>query len=261
MEDTNKSRKARTLTHLLRRIDNGDDPTLLRRQARQLLTSVVPEDIAIAEQNLINQGYPVKIVQLLSATFMLMGINENQADNTRINLPANHILHLVMVEHNLIRCFLADLNDVAEAIGCLNQLTDVSLEFRKLAHIVQHLNAMKEHIDREDDVIFPHLRKYGRISLCSAAQSDHISIEAEIDNLTGLIVSFGQFSLEQFKAALVSTTRRLWTIMQEHLAQEDVILYPIALGIIDDVEIWDEIKAICDDIGYCGVHLKPVADV
>jgi len=70
-----------------------------------------------------------------------------------------------------------------------------------------------------------------------------------------LILSFNQISLEQFKAELITTSRRLQTIMQEHLSQEDCILYPIALRIINDTEVWEQMKALCDEIGYCGLHL------
>jgi DUF438 domain-containing protein len=254
MANTYESRQAQTLTRLLRRINEGEDPNLLRKEAHRLLTNVDPRDIATAEQNLIKDGYPVKIVQLLSATFMLMGITEEQSDNPRTSLPANHILQMVMVEHDLIRCFLGDLNDTAESIQCLSHLTDVNSEFHKLAHITEHLNAMKEHIEREDDVIFPYLRKYGRMSLCQAVQDDHTKIVSEIDKLVMLIVSFNKIRLEEFKSRLVTITGCLTAIMLEHLCQEDSILYPIALWIIDDVEIWEEIKAVCDEISYCGIH-------
>lgn len=250
-----ESSKAQTLTHFLKRINQCDNSELLRKEASQLLTSVCPNDIATAEQNLINDGYSAQAVQLLSATFMLMGIPAEQSRDIKAQLPANHLLLLVMAEHDLIRYFLADLNDVVQCIGSLNHLTDVSLEFCKLAHIIEHLNAMKEHIEREENVIFPYLRRYGRISLCQAMQGDHIKIITEIDNLVSLIMSFNEVTLEQFKTGLVTTTKRLYTIMQEHLSQEDIILYPIALGIINNAKIWQEIKALCDEMGYCGVHL------
>jgi DUF438 domain-containing protein len=253
MANTAGTTKAQILTHLLRRINGGEDPNLLRRQAHQLLPNIDPEDITQAEQSLIDDGYSVQVVQLLSATFMLMGIPQEQNANPKTWLPANHLLNLAMVEHDLIRFFLADLNDAVKDIGCLYYLTDVSSEFRKLAHIIEHLTVMKKHIEREDDVIFPYLTRYGRISLCRAMQGDHINIRTE--NLASLIVLFNEVKLDQFKAGLVAATRRLWVIMQEHLSQEDEILYPIALRIINDAEVWEHMKAVCDEIGYCGIHL------
>lgn len=256
MANVYKSNKAQTLTYLLRRINQGDNPELLRKEAHQLLTNVGPDDIATAEQNLINDGYSTHTVQLLSATFMLMGITEKQDDNPKSWLPANHLVRMVIVEHDLIQYFTADLNNLAEKIEDMNRLTSVGLELRRLAHIVEHLIAMKEHFEREDDIIFPYLTKYGRISLCRAARGDHIKIVTEIDNLTSLLILFDKINLEQFKAELITTTHRLCEIMREHLWQEDVILYPIALGIINNARIWEEMKAVCDEIGYCGVHLQ-----
>jgi DUF438 domain-containing protein len=86
-------------------------------------------------------------------------------------------------------------------------------------------------------------------------EGDHINIRTEIDNLASLIVLFNEVRLEQFKAGLIVGTRRLWAIMQEHLCQEDEILYPIALRIINDAGVWERMKAVCDEIGYCGIHL------
>lgn len=258
MANTYQSRNAQTLTHLLKRINQGDDPKLLRKEANQLIKNVGPKDIAIAEQNLIADGYSTQAVQVLSATFVLMGMHEEQSGNPKTWLPANHILWLITVEHDLTRHFLADLNDLVEAINCLSHLTDVSSEFRKLAHITEHFKAMKEHLQREDDVIFPYLRRYGWngwISLCGVVQADHISIKNEIDNLLRLVVSFNNINFEDFKVELASITGQLYGIILQHLSQEDNILYPIALGIIKDAEVWDEMKAICDQMGYCGVHL------
>ena len=255
MANMYQDNKARTLARLLKRINQGDDPEVLRKEANRLLTNVDPSDIATAEQNLINDGYPAQMVQQLSATFMLMAILEQRCGDPKTSLPPNHILRKVMAEHELLRCFLADLNDAAETISHLDHLTDVSSEFRKLAHSVQHLYAMKEHIEREEDVIFPYMRKYGWISLCKAMQGDHINMNTEFDNLVGLILAFNKISLEEFKDELITTTVRISGIVTEHLGQEDNLLYPIALGMINNVKVWDEMKALCDEIGYCGVHL------
>ncbi|HUT28457.1 MAG TPA: DUF438 domain-containing protein [Sedimentisphaerales bacterium] len=249
-----ESSRARTLTRLLRRINSGDNPDALREEAHRLLPMVDPRDIAAAEQNLVDGGYTLQQVQLLSAMFMLMGIAEEQCIDVRMLLPANHLVRVVMAEHEVMRCFLADLKDVVEEIGLQDHLSDVSLEFRRLWHVVGHLTMMEEHIEREDDVIFPWLKRYGRISLCCAMQSDHIKIRTEIDNLGSLLVLFNEVKFEQFKAGLASASGRLLALVPEHLSQEDDILYPIALGIVDDPTVWVKMKAVCDQIGYCGVH-------
>jgi len=256
MKNTYENNNAKTLTHLLKRINKGEDPQLIRKEANQLILNVKSRDITVAEQKLINDGYPLHLVQRLIAAFMMMSIPEQQNNTLKTHLPPNHILKIVMVEHNLIRYFLADLDDVVEVIRYMDYLKDTSSEFRKLAHITEHLNAIKEHIDREEEVIFPYLKKYAWASLCLAVQqSDHAKIKNGINNLVKLVVSFNEISIKQFKDCLISMNHHLVAIMLEHLFQEEDIFYPIAIGLVKDNKIWNEIKNVCDEIGYCGVHL------
>lgn len=255
MANTDQSSKAQSLTRLLKRLNHGEDPNMLRKEANRLITNVGPRDIATAEENLINDGYSARLVEQLSATFMLIGIFEEQSANLKIQLPANHILRRIMVEHDMIRCFLADLDEAVETIEHLDYLSDSTLEFRKLAYTIEHLKAAKEHIEREQDIVFPYLKKHVWMRLCRAIQGEHIYIRTEIDNLFELIVLFNNISFEEFKARLVTIAQNFSAVTREHLRQEDNILYPIAAGVIHEVKFWEKMKAVCDEIGYCSVGL------
>lgn len=243
------------LTRLLKRINAGADPKDLRKEAGRLMANITSKDIAAAEQNLINAGCSAKLAGQLSAAFVVMGIIEGQQIDLRTQLPPNHIIRKVLAEHDMLRCFLADLKDVADVIARENDLTSTSSNFRKLAHIAQHLEAMEEHIEAEEDIIFPYLQKHGWTSLCRAAHSDHIYIKIAIDDLMKLVRAFNPTCLDEFKVRLNSITRYLCPTMEEHIIQEDNILYPIALEVIRDEAVWDRIKAVCDYIGYCGLHI------
>ncbi len=255
MTNTNRNAKTWALAGLLKRINLGEDPKLLRSEASQLVKKVGPNDIAGAEQTLIDEGYPCRVVQKLSATFVLMGLRKKEHNNSGTGLPDDHILRRIMVEHELARCFLADLNNVAETIWGLNGLTDVSSEFRNLANILGHFRIMKEHIEREEDIIFPYLMKFGWMGLCRVAQAEHTRIRMDIDNLVELIISFNTIRPENFKACLITIVQRLSPIMLKHLFYEEDLLWPISLVVIDDVKVWESIKALCDEIGYCNAHV------
>ncbi|MHC5061096.1 MAG: DUF438 domain-containing protein [Planctomycetota bacterium] len=250
-EDNN----AEALTRLLKRINAGADPKDLRREAGQLMANVSSKDIAEAEQKLIEAGYAAKLAGQLSAAFVVMGIIEGQKIDLRTQLPDSHIIRKVIAEHDMIRCFLSDLKDVTKVITRKNAMTSASSEFRKLAHIAQHLSAMEEHIESEEDIIFPYLKKHGWTSLCRAAHSDHIYIKIAVSDLMKLVQSYNPEYLDEFKVRLASVTKYLCPTMEEHILQEDNILYPIALEIIKDDKVWQKIKGVCDDIGYCGLHI------
>jgi DUF438 domain-containing protein len=255
MASAAQNKKTNNLTRLLLRINSGEDTNLLRREAFHLLPEIGPDDMVAAQQHLIDNGHSTQLVQLLSAMFMVMAVPKGQNDRLRTSLPANHLLRVIMLEHDIFRYLVADLSEAAEAVARQYELADVSSEFRRLSHIVEHLTAMKRHIEREDDVIFPWLANYGRLGLCCAVQTDHPAIITEIDSIAASIVLFDNVRLDQFKRGLLTSTRRLAALATEHLTQEDEILYPIAQRIIDDSEVWERIKAFCDEIGYCGIHL------
>jgi DUF438 domain-containing protein len=250
-----EDRNADALTRLLKHINEGADPKSIRKKASELVANVTGKDIAAAEQNLISAGYSAKLVSQLSAAFMVMGILEGQQIDLRHKLPTNHILRKVLAEHEMALCFLADLRDVTNVISAKDDLTNTSSEFRKLAHIAQHLDAMDEHIEAEEDIIFPYLHKHGWMSLCRAASDDHTYIRVAISDLVRLIRSFNKDYFDEFKVRLSSIVSYLCVTMEEHIVEEDKILYPIALEVIKDPRVWDTIKAVCDDIGYCGLHV------
>ncbi len=133
-----------------------------------------------------------------------MGLHKREHYNSWSGLPDDHILQKIMVEHELARYFLADLKNVAETIWGLDGLTDVSSEFRNLANILGHFRVMKEHIEREEDIIFPYLMKFGWEGLCQAAKTEHAKIRMDIDNLVALITSFNEIRLEDFKIWLLT---------------------------------------------------------
>lgn len=255
MDKTKDNSNADAITRLLERISKGENPRKLRREATRLMSDVRPVDIAQAEQNLIKSGVTESTVHNLSSAFMLMGILEDHMMNIKSKLANNHIIRKVIAEHDLTRCYLAELEDVTKEIDGMETVTDLSLQFRKLTHIIEHLDAMEEHIEREEDVIFPMLKKHGWNALCRASQSDHVYIRIAVSDLIKLIAGFKESKVSEFKIRLKSVTKYLCPRLKDHLFQEENILYPIALELVKDENIWRKMKDICDEIGYCGVHV------
>lgn len=255
MDKTHDNKNSEEIARLLKRISKGEDPEKLRIEAMKLMAGVAPMDIARAEQSLLDNGFSVQLVQDLSSAFMNMGIMEDQVPNLKAALPDGHIIRKVMAEHELTRCYLADLEDVTKDIEMMSSLSDVSSEFRKLTHTIMHLKAMEEHIQREEDIIFPYLKNHGWTNLCRASKNDHVYIRIAVSDLVKLNAAFKPEKLKEFKTRLTSITKYLCPRMRDHLFQEDNVLYPIAIELIKDDNLWDQMKHVCEEIGYCGVHI------
>lgn len=255
MEKCKSHNLAEQLTGFLMKLNEGKNDRRLRQEANRLITHITPGDITRAEQRLARNGLSTKKIQQLSATFVLMGVLEGNEESLRARLSSNHILRRVMAEHEIMQCFLADLEEVAAHINQLERLGPFSYEFRRLTHIIEHLNSHQEHIAREDDVLFPALKKYGWTSLFEHIESEHIHIQMSINDLVKLIIVFDKMPFGTFKKRLMSTVRYLCPLMREHLFHEDRALFPLAISMIDDDKVWENLRRICDEIDYCGIHL------
>jgi len=184
-----------------------------------------------------------------------MGVLEGREANLRERLPADHVLRIILAEHELTRCFLADLDSLVREIVAMERMTDTSMEFMRLSHVAEHLHAMLEHIEREDDVLFPALRRHGWSALAAAPGRAHERIRGHIDSLLRLLGTFRAERFDAFKQQLALLSQTLTQVILEHLHEEDNLLFPIALEVVKEPEAWQRIKRLCDEIGYCGVHI------
>jgi DUF438 domain-containing protein len=246
---------AEELTQFLFKLNKTKKTDGLRKQACRLMTSITPEDIAKAEQELAKSGLSLKKIQQLSASFILMGLlNENEKD-LRLRLPTGHILRKIMAEHEMTQCFIADLEEVALQIQQKESLSAASHEIMRLTHIVEHLNSLDEHMAREDDVLFPELKAQGWQSLFIHIEHEHTYIQMSINDMVKLITAFEKMPFSSFKTRLLATVRYLCPLLREHLHREDQAIFPLAVSVLQDPKIWDRMRRVCNDIDYCGIHI------
>ena len=255
MNEHGNKNLAEELTRFLIELSDTKNKESLRKQANHLIGSVSPLDFERAESNLVQNGvHPQKIYQL-STLFIMMGLAEREKSDLRQRLPDYHVLRKVMAEHEMLRCFLADLEEVSKRICYASHLTPNSSEFMQLSHIAEHLNSLDEHIGREDDVLFPALKERGWKSLFRRIEIEHTYIQIAVDDLIKLIMVFEQMPFGNFKTKLMSTVRYLCPLLREHLFHEDRVLFPLAVSTIGDEALWERLRHTCNEIGYCGIHL------
>ena len=57
---------------------------------------------------------------------------------------------------------------------------------------------------------------------------------------------------DEFKLQLQQLTDYVVPAMRRHIFIENNLILPLAIELIDDTGVWDHIKRVCDEIGYCG---------
>jgi len=243
------------LTGFLLKLNRSKKTDHLRKQAERLMSTITPNAIVLAERELAKSGLSLKKIQQLSASFILLGVLQENQTHLRARLPADHILRKVMAEHEMTLCFIADLEEITAQIAEKNQLSPTSAEFMRLAHVVEHLNALEEHMDRENDVLFPALRSQGWQSLFDHIEHEHTYIQMSIQDLVKLITAFDKMSFDNFKARLLTTVRYVCPLLKEHLHREDEAIFPLAVSLVRNPKTWDKLRQVCNEIDYCGIHL------
>ena len=246
--------KASMVAELLRRIDRGDDIRVLAKDASRIAENISPAELAAAGRSLLDEGYAPAAINQLSAAFVLMRRYEQQVSGPKDQSQDGHILQRVIAEHGVFRCLAAELSEATADLRALDCILDTGSEYRRLIHVVDHLHAMKEHFEREDDVILPYLRRLGWANLCEVAEKDHAQLRADIDWLTSFVTAIQVCSREDFQTELAAGVGRFCSCLWEHLSFEDGLLWPIALVVIDDSAVWRAMTALCEYIGYCGIH-------
>jgi DUF438 domain-containing protein len=253
MAKTYHSANRWALTGLFKRINLGNDPKQLCSEAHHLADKVDTSDIDAAKQTLIDEGYSDQLVQKISEVFMLMGLYEKESQESKLQLSENHILHRIKAENEMTRCVLMDLLAIEKEINLLDAMTDASSEFRRLSHLIESLIIVKEHVEREEDVIFPYLRKYEWDGVCGGVEKQLKKIKIDINNLVALVTSFNSIQFSEFKNWLHTIVSRFSKNVQDQISFEEDLLWPISLIVIEDMKMWDRIKALSDEIGYCHI--------
>ena len=250
-----KTDKISRLTELFTRLDAGETPEYLRHEASNFLQTVSPQDVALAEQYLLQTG--VDMTKMKARCFAHISLLGDQAAKLRAKLPANHIVRTILAEHEMILCFLADLEDLNNEIEQMAYCSPTSIEIRKLNHIVSHIVNAADHRFREDEVIFPELERHGYYGPPEIVKVEQLGVDACKREMAELAQSAGKkIDFSKFKVRLDSAVKYLVPAMRQQIFTEDNILYPIAIEVITDRAIWDRLKSFCDQIGYCGFDGK-----
>jgi DUF438 domain-containing protein len=247
--------KIELLTQLFLRLDSGEKVETIRSENTEFLRTVSARDVALAEQSLMQAG--ADIGRLRSRCCTHVALLGDQVARMRAKLPMNHIVRVILLEHEMILCFLADMEELNADIQQLTYCSPASMEIRKLNHIVSHLVSTGDHNHREDEVIFPELERRGYYGPPEILKVEHLGLDACKREIAELAQAAGKkIDFSKFKLRLDAAVKYLVPAMRQQIFTEDNILYPIALEVIENPTAWERIKAMCEQIGYCGFDAK-----
>ena len=168
-----------------------------------------------------------------------------------LNLKPGHVLHTLMEEHKMILSFLDELEKVNQRLQQTGQYAGNDEDIKKLANIAEHLVGAEPHHQREEQVLFPEIEKRGVFGPTQVMRQEHEEFRPKKKEILSLGQSVAKMDFDKFKKNLKESADFLVAMLREHIAKENDILYPMALEVIPEEAVWQNMKKECDKIGYC----------
>lgn len=240
--------KRQEVKEILKSLRTNTDAKKIKKKGKELLKSISPKELAIIEQEMINEGLSRKELRKL-CNIHLEVMNEN-LDAVKLNLKQGHPIHTMMEEHKMILKFVEGLQKTLKVLKAKNDFSKASTEINELKHFAKHLVEADKHHKREEDVLFPELEKRGISEPSLIMLEEHHELVPKKKELYELAKNHKKIPYKKFVAKAGKLIEFISKELPSHIYKEDKILYPMAIQAIPKNK-WIEMKKKCDKIGYC----------
>ena len=241
--------KIKELTVILSELNEKGLTEELKEKGLELVKSISPLELSIAEQGLIEEGTdPSELRHLCEIHMMVL---KGELEKLQSNISKGHILYTLIEEHELILGFLKELEEVTKTILSLDNYDESRKEFGKVTELIDNILNAEPHHKREEDVLFPELEGKGVTGPTRIMRLEHDDLRRKKKELKELSESVSNLDFKEYKRELKRLSNAICFEQQDHIFKENFILYPIALETINSESKWDNMKSECDKIGYC----------
>lgn len=238
--------EVRKLKNKLKGLHEGNVP---EKEALEAIRNATPRELSEAEQKLMKEG--ISEPELKEFCKIHLKAIEQQVNRMKERLPEDHTLRILIEEHEKIQSFLNDLEELSNSI---DQHGFNSERKKRLRTIASNLLESETHHEREEEVIFPRLKKIGIDGPPRIMERDHEEFWPKKKKLKEL-----SENPEENEEKILEISEFLVFNLRDHIFKENNVLYPTAL---DELEKWDLIKEEGEKIGYCQfVPLNEVKDI
>ncbi len=240
--------KKQKIKALIKKLHSKSDINSLKKEGKDLLKKISPAELALIEQEIIQEGVTRKEMRRLCDVHL--EIMKEGFKKSDISLEKGHPIHTLTEEHKMILGFVDKLKGVTAALRNAKGFDDVTVEIGMLRHIAEHLVEADKHYQREEEVLFPVLEKLGVTEPPEIMREEHEELKPKKAELYRIAQQKERLSYKDFVKKVNAIAGDIIEQLPNHIYKEDNILYPMTLQLIPAKE-WAGIKKRCDKIGYC----------
>ncbi|MDD4251361.1 MAG: DUF438 domain-containing protein [Candidatus ainarchaeum sp.] len=253
LKKISKSSNKEKVKTMLKELKLGSDTKKIKERGKDLLRNISAEDLAIIEQEMIQEGLSRKDLRKLCDVHL--EVMAENLDNKELNLLIGHPIHTLMQEHQMILEYAKKLKIIECKLKKFDNYKSAEKEINELVHLAKNLVEANKHHEREEKVLFPTLEKYGVSEPPMIMLEEHHEIVPKKEELYAIAKNHANLDYSQFVKQVSDLINFIAKELPSHIHKEDKILYPMAIDTIP-AERWDGMKKECDKIGYCNFTLE-----
>jgi len=245
---SDKIDRKQEIKNLIKQLKTEGDVGRLKEKAKAILNNISPTDLGLIEQEIIEEGTTHEEMRKLCDVHL--EVMKDNFGKVEMNLKPGHPIDTLMEEHKMILEFIEKLQKTVNKLESAKEFNNVSEELDMLKHIAEHLVEADKHHQREEEVLFPMLEKFGVTEPPEIMREEHEELKPKKKELYKTAKECKEMSYPEFIRKVKELAEYLIKELPDHIYKEDNILYPMAIQVIPK-ERWNDIKKECDKIGYC----------
>ena len=223
------------LVEILKKVNKGE---IAEKNALKKIKEASPLDLTMAEEKILIDGLDDRHLQKFCRTHL--DAIEEKMEDVKVQLSDQHPLFKLVEEHEKI----IETVDNLDYLAGIMEDRDLDLEEIETLEIsVDNLGEKESHHEREEELIFPEIKKKKINLSVEDLEKDHEEITPKVERLKEFIEE-----PNEYKQEILDLIYDLSFNIRRHVFQENVILYPAVLNAVED---WDAIAAESEKIGYC----------
>lgn len=236
-----REQRLEQLKEIIKALHDGADFERLQEKFNATVGDIAPEEIAVLEQTLVNEGLPeteIKRMCHLHAAMFQNALEKNDLPQVQ----PGHPVHTYLQENACAKALIADIRQ--EASKAATDAGEAVWPFTvdRLAFLLQELAGIQIHYVRKENQLFPLMEKHGFSAPGKVMWEVHDDIRAGFRRVKALLA-------EKKRTESLGAVLDLTNEIEEMTRKEELILFPICLKLLTE-EDWSRCRLGDDELGY-----------
>jgi|YNPMSStandDraft_1061717.scaffolds.fasta_scaffold00363_2 hypothetical protein len=219
----------------------------MRQRFKEILDRTNPLIIALAEQDLANEGMSMN--EFLSVCDIHLELFREKVQNPDLSVPPDHPIARFQEDHRFILNLMDQVRETIKRIAEKDSWNEVRDMLPPLKALLDKLMEVENHNIRQESALFPALEKHGIEKPPAIMWQEHTEMRQDKKALLKLFEQNVTMDFPLWVNQMYSLAMKLYEKFLMHTQKEQNILYKVALDTLSQQE-WLNVKEATEEIGF-----------